>query len=81
MSEVTSGEEEIARMKSQMLIIDEAIEAAIVTVKDLEGSMGDIQSFLSVITSISSQTNLLALNASIESARAGEAGKRLCCCG
>lgn len=75
MTEVTSGEEQIANMKSQMQIIDDAIEAAIITVKDLEDSMGDIQNFLEVITTISSQTNLLALNASIESARAGEAGK------
>ncbi len=75
MGEVTNGEEQIAHMKDQMQIIDDAIEAAIVTVKELENSMGDIQNFLEVITNISSQTNLLALNASIESARAGEAGK------
>ncbi len=75
MVEVTSGEEEINHMKNQMKIIDDAIEAAIVTVKDLESSMANINNFLDVITNISSQTNLLALNASIESARAGEAGK------
>jgi methyl-accepting chemotaxis protein len=75
MIQVTTGEEKISIMGSQMHIIDDAIDAAIVTVRDLEESMSDIQNFLSVITSISSQTNLLALNASIESARAGEAGK------
>jgi methyl-accepting chemotaxis protein len=75
MDEVVEGESQIKHMKSQMTIIDDAIEAAIITVNDLEVSMGDIQNFLGVITSISTQTNLLALNASIESARAGEAGK------
>ena len=75
MKEIESGEEQISIMKDQMGIIDNAIDAAIVTVKELEDSMKDIQNFLSVITTISSQTNLLALNASIESARAGEAGR------
>jgi len=75
MAQVTTGEEEIQIMNTQMSIIDTSIEAAIVTVKDLEVSMADIKNFLSVITAISAQTNLLALNASIESARAGEAGK------
>lgn len=75
MNEVSEGEKEIHVMEKQMKIIDDAIEAAIVTVQDLENSMQDIKNFLSVITTIASQTNLLALNASIESARAGEAGK------
>jgi len=75
MEDVTSGEEQISEMSGQMTIIDDAINAAIVTVQDLEIKLDDIVNFLQVITNISSQTNLLALNASIESARAGEAGK------
>lgn len=75
MIQVVQGEENLESINHQMSTINEAIEAAIVTVKDLENSMGDIRNFLEVITSISRQTNLLALNASIESARAGEAGK------
>lgn len=75
MKEVSGGETEIQVMEKQMLTIDGAIEAAIVTVQELQLSMKDIDSVLSVITTISAQTNLLALNASIESARAGEAGK------
>lgn len=75
MDAVSTGEVQVKEMSDQMTIIYGAINAAIVTVSDLEAKLGDIQNFLQVITSISSQTNLLALNASIESARAGEAGK------
>lgn len=44
-------------------------------INDLAKLSQNIESILSVITSIADQTNLLALNAAIEAARAGEAGR------
>jgi methyl-accepting chemotaxis protein len=43
--------------------------------RQLVSSIGNVSSFVSVITGIADQTNLLALNAAIEAARAGEAGR------
>jgi methyl-accepting chemotaxis protein len=45
------------------------------TVAKLGSSSAEIGNVVKVITSIAEQTNLLALNATIEAARAGEAGK------
>jgi len=45
------------------------------TVSKLGDSSAEIGNVVKVITSIAEQTNLLALNATIEAARAGEAGK------
>ncbi|WP_412739599.1 methyl-accepting chemotaxis protein [Krasilnikovia sp. MM14-A1259] len=49
--------------------------AANATVAKLGVSSGEVGKIVKVITSIAEQTNLLALNATIEAARAGEAGK------
>ncbi|SIO56725.1 methyl-accepting chemotaxis protein [Singulisphaera sp. GP187] len=50
-------------------------EATNTTVTRLGQSGAEIGSVVKLITSIAEQTNLLALNATIEAARAGEAGK------
>ena len=44
-------------------------------VRQLTQSVSEIDKVLSLITAIAEQTNLLALNATIEAARAGEAGR------
>ena len=44
-------------------------------VEELSQAAQSIETFVSVITDIAEQTNLLALNATIEAARAGEAGR------
>lgn len=59
-------------------IIREAVSQANATSKQvgvLEDSAGKIGEVVKLITDIAEQTNLLALNATIEAARAGEAGK------
>ncbi|BBP88293.1 hypothetical protein BsIDN1_19110 [Bacillus safensis] len=48
-------------------------------IKRLEEIAKQIEQIFGIVTGIAEQTNLLSLNASIESARAGEHGKRLCC--
>ncbi len=51
------------------------VQTASVTVAKLGESSAEIGSVIKVINSVAEQTNLLALNATIEAARAGEAGK------
>lgn len=53
----------------------EIVEKAVVAMKDIETSSGEIADIIRVIDEIAFQTNLLALNASVEAARAGDAGK------
>ena len=50
-------------------------EKTTVTVRDLSNSAQKIGEVVGLIYDIAEQTNLLALNATIEAARAGEAGK------
>ena len=50
----------------------EATNAAVMELDEAAGRIGDV---IKLITDIAEQTNLLALNATIEAARAGEAGR------
>jgi methyl-accepting chemotaxis protein len=51
------------------------VETTNAKVKELARAAGQINAVVSLISDIAEQTNLLALNATIEAARAGEAGK------
>jgi methyl-accepting chemotaxis protein len=60
---------------AQMRTINNTVSSTSDTVTELGESINSINSMLSSIIQISEQTNLLALNATIEAARAGEAGR------
>ncbi|MBC3761445.1 methyl-accepting chemotaxis protein [Quadrisphaera oryzae] len=77
--EMRASIEEIARSTSRAAEVTAqavaAAEATSATISSLGASSREIGDVVKVITSIAEQTNLLALNATIEAARAGEAGK------
>ncbi|MGE3333013.1 MAG: methyl-accepting chemotaxis protein [Rhodospirillaceae bacterium] len=77
--ELTSSIKEIGRQVTQSShvaakAVDEANKAKDM-VRGLDDSAQKIGQVVALITAIAEQTNLLALNATIEAARAGEAGK------
>lgn len=69
------GEDAVERNVQQMIQIQSSVCASDSTIQLLHERVGEITQILNVISEISNQTNLLALNATIEAARAGEAGK------
>jgi methyl-accepting chemotaxis protein len=77
--ELTSSINEIGRRVTESAAIaEEAVQQAELTdadISELSRTAERIGDVLKLITSIAEQTNLLALNATIEAARAGEAGR------
>lgn len=77
--ELSSSISEISRQVSEASHISgsaaEKTRAAETVMERLESSASAIGEVVRLITDIAEQTNLLALNATIEAARAGEAGK------
>ncbi|MDM9624817.1 methyl-accepting chemotaxis protein [Rhizobium sp. S152] len=65
----------VARARSGAERSGMVVRDAVVAMKEIERSSGEITNIISVIDEIAFQTNLLALNAGVEAARAGEAGK------
>ena len=78
-AQMAGSVQEIATRAHEALgVAGEAVEVTTRTtafIAQLEESARDIDEVVKVISSIAEQTNLLALNATIEAARAGEAGK------
>ena len=77
--ELTSSVEDIAvRVRDTKKIVNQAASSTKQTndkVSNLHSAAQKIGEVISIIQEIAEQTNLLALNATIEAARAGEAGK------
>ncbi len=67
---VESGTEAVDQIRTATIATSEITEE----VRTLEERMDRVDEALTVITEIADQTNILALNASIEAARAGDAG-------
>jgi methyl-accepting chemotaxis protein len=70
--EISANSSEAARVAAEAV---EVAAATTDTIGKLGESSAEISNVVKVITAIAEQTNLLALNATIEAARAGEAGK------
>lgn len=71
-SEISRRIQESANIASQAGIQAQTTNKTMITLKEAAGKIGDV---VQLINDIAEQTNLLALNATIEAARAGEAGK------
>ncbi len=65
----------VARARDGAEKSGQVVRNAVVAMKEIERSSGEITNIIGVIDEIAFQTNLLALNAGVEAARAGEAGK------
>jgi len=75
---VASIREISQQVNKSSMVTKEAVEISQASerdVKELQQISGEIGQVVQLITDIAEQTNLLALNATIEAARAGEAGK------
>jgi methyl-accepting chemotaxis protein len=70
--EIAGSASEAARVAQGAVQVAEQVNQ---TVSRLGQSSAEISTVINLITTIAEQTNLLALNATIEAARAGEAGK------
>jgi methyl-accepting chemotaxis protein len=74
-AQTESGVRVVSRSTEAIMNLAEEMNETSHSINMLSKLSQNIESILSVITSIADQTNLLALNAAIEAARAGESGR------
>lgn len=72
---IDSGKQTIEKLSTSANTVNQNNENVYTTMIELRSNAAEIKKIVDIIQSIAAQTNLLALNASIESARAGEAGR------
>lgn len=72
---VSTGIKSIEDLNTKANDTKNATENVIACIEELNESSASIEQIIGVINSIASQTSLLSLNASIEAARAGDAGR------
>lgn len=70
-----NGKAKLEKQYESMMNIKEQVHTISSETKDLHKLSEEIKNVVNIIQEVSNQTNLLSLNASIEAARAGDAGK------
>ena len=74
-SAINDVSDQLGRASSQLQATADGARAAQSRMDELQAAIAQIDQVVTAINDVAEQTNLLALNATIEAARAGEAGK------
>lgn len=73
--EIENAKMDFNELIKQVKTVSQVFDEFLKLISNIQTHYNSIQSFATIITGIAQQTNLLSLNASIEAARAGDAGK------